>query len=751
MNRTPFRKSFSLLACAAVVLCVAATLASAQQPAAPARPVIGSPPPVAPAPAPPNDPAVQSILDTNPKTPAELMQASIALAALDRADLAKTLLRQLIGAKPDATTSAGLVHRFGSAAFLRLADDPRIKPEGALLAQQVLGTAAAAAHDPNRLAAAVQKLASPSTDVQRDALATLHDGGAYAVPPLLAALANPAQASIHQFAEGAVISLGSDAVKPLVAALRAKNPSSVIEAIRLLAAIGNKESAIYLLAPYWDPTSPAPVRQAAGEALVQLLGTVGTESDAEALLSRQAKTYLNRQQVLLVDDPPNVAIWDFEQAIGRFTVASYPPSRAATFVALRIADDLRRLAPASVQARRLYLVSLLESAVYRVGLDLPLPIGPGSECARAAQFGAPAISDAIAEALATGHPTAVQAAARVLEGIGDAAILNGGTPKPCPLVDALVSNDRRARFAAAVAIMSFRPKSPFAGSSYMTDAAAYFATSTGRRRAVVGFPTLPTAGQLAGLIAASGYDPQTATNGHDVFSAATQSADTELVLVSGRIGRPGAFELIQQLRGDPRTAWLPVGVLGELDDYPLQAKRFATEPKVFVVLRPEKPAEMGGAVAKGIQLSGDEIVPPALRFQQAVLALDWLAEMTTAPVEVFDVRRYEAVIEHALYNPITAPHAALAMGRLGTHSSQVALLNLASAAVQPLDVRQAAAAAFAQSVKRFGVRLAPSDVVRQYQRYNASARLDKATQQLLGGILDTIEAPTKKNKTAAAK
>jgi hypothetical protein len=140
-----------------------------------------------------------------------------------------------------------------------------------------------------------------------------------------------------------------------------------------------------------------------------------------------------------------------------------------------------------------------------------------------------------------------------------------------------------------------------------------------------------------------------------------------------------------------------------------------------------------------------------LRLQEAAIALDWLAEMAKAPPQVFDVRRYEGVVEHALYHPFTAAHAAAAMARMGTHSSQVDLIDLASLAVQPLDVRQAAAAAFAQSVHQFGLRLAPSDVIRQYDRYNQSAQLDKETQALLGQILDTIEAPTKTNKPAAAR
>jgi hypothetical protein len=64
---------------------------------------------------------------------------------------------------------------------------------------------------------------------------------------------------------------------------------------------------------------------------------------------------------------------------------------------------------------------------------------------------------------------------------------------------------------------------------------------------------------------------------------------------------------------------------------------------------------------------------------------------------------------------------------------------LASIGAQPLDVRKVAGAAFRQSVRQFGLRLSPSEILIQYDRYNQSAKQDKETQQLLGALLDVIE------------
>ena len=129
------------------------------------------------------------------------------MIALDHPEFAKPLLQQLAATKIDPDTATDLVHQFGSAALIRLASDPRLRPDSETLANRVLTTAAALVRDPARLAGRVQKLGDPSPDVQRDALATLREAGAFSVPPLLAALADPAQQKIHPLARAALLGL----------------------------------------------------------------------------------------------------------------------------------------------------------------------------------------------------------------------------------------------------------------------------------------------------------------------------------------------------------------------------------------------------------------------------------------------------------------------------------------------------------------------------------------------------------------
>jgi CheY-like chemotaxis protein len=688
----------------------------------------------------PPNPAVDTIIESKPTTPRELVQAAVSLAALDRADLAKQYLDQLLIGKPNAATLADLARQIGSGPLLQMAGDKSLNPQAQQVAEQVLAAAAAERRDPARLAAFVKQLGDPSPDLRRDAVVALRDAGARAVPLLLTALADPAQSKISPLAREALVGIGPAAVPPLVAALAAPDAPQQVTAIELLGEIGPPESAVpYLLVPYLSTKSSPAARRAAEESLRQLVGTLPTKAEAVVLLYRETGAYLEHERPLRGDESENVAIWHRDPAAKQLVVAEYPPRRAAAFVAARLAGDLFELDPDAGTHRRLYLISLLESAVYRAGLDSPLPTGLGTEYERAARLGVDAINDALAQALTTGHTAAAKGAAQILGDIGDVRLLTRDGANPSPLVQALRSSDRQLRVAAVEAIMKLKPNTPFPGSSYLTDALADMAAATGRHRVAIAFPTLPPLQELAGMTNALGFESVTATNGRQLVAAATESPDTELILVSGRMNRPATFELVQELLRDPRTGDVPICVMAELDERDLDRQVYEKFPRVFIETRPPSLDAMKPIVARGAEIAGDRFVPVKLRQQQAVQALDWLAGLAMLPPDVADVRRYEPVIERALYSPLTAPHAAAIMAHLATPSSQRSLIDLASFATQPLTVRQAAGAAFRDSVRKFGLRLSPSEILRQYERYNQSAQQDKDTQQLLGAVLDVIE------------
>jgi hypothetical protein len=123
----------------------------------------------------------------------------------------------------------------------------------------------------------------------------------------------------------------------------------------------------------------------------------------------------------------------------------------------------------------------------------------------------------------------------------------------------------------------------------------------------------------------------------------------------------------------------------------------------------------------------------------------WLAELLARDQPFYDLRRQSPVIQAVLYQPEMAGRAAAALALLGTPESQRTLVDFASRSSVRIDDRQQAAAAFQQSVSRSGILLTEEEILRQYDRYNASATADADTQQVLGSLLDTLESIRGKN------
>jgi hypothetical protein len=120
-----------------------------------------------------------------------------------------------------------------------------------------------------------------------------------------------------------------------------------------------------------------------------------------------------------------------------------------------------------------------------------------------------------------------------------------------------------------------------------------------------------------------------------------------------------------------------------------------------------------------------------------------LAQLAARPGNFsrFDLLRQEESLVRALNHPSLTADAAKVLALFGTPKSQTALVDFASQNTRGLPERQAAAAAFAAAIQGRGLQLTQVQIAEQYQRYNASETLDKPTQELLGSILDAIEAP----------
>jgi DNA-binding response OmpR family regulator len=687
------------------------------------------------------DVAVETIIDSKPTSPAELLQAAAILADLGRADLAKAYLQQLAAMNPGEAALAEAAGKVDADVLMRLVTNEALRPEGRTLASAVLAAGAKRSRDPQRLKAVVNRLADPSRQVQREAMIEILAARDDAVPALLVALADSNRARVHAMARQTLVQIGEPAVGPLTAALESDNAALKVQMIDVLAQIGLRDAAIFLVAPAVAESSPANVKQAAAAALESLMGVRNpTVSDAQALLAKEIERYVTGKRPVQADADGKVLVWRFDAASGLPVREIAPRDEAGAIVASRLADDLLEIAPEDALAKRLYLVSHLQASVYRNGLDRPLPANDAA-LAKAKQFGAPATEDALKSALFHGQLPAAQGAAQALGDVGDASYLQSTGASFRPIVMAVSHGDRRVRFAAAEAIMKWQPKPPFAGSSSLVETLAWFAGSPGEKRALVAFPTDGIGSELASMLGALGYRVDVTTWGHQTYLQALRSGDYELALLSGRLDHPPLWVLIQELRRSPRTAKLPIAFMGEDGDGDWQRSIAPNDPLTAVIERPVTPESMKLHVGRLVERTEGSIVPAEVRSEQALASLKWLKLLNEVSPRDFNVRQYEKAVAHSLYSPAHSAAAADLLASIGTNAAQKALVDLANLGTQPMAMRQTAAAAFSRSVRKHGVQLTSIEMQEQYDRYNASEGEDADSQQLLALILDAIELP----------
>jgi CheY-like chemotaxis protein len=534
-----------------------------------------------------------------------------------------------------------------------------------------------------------------------------------------------------------LVALETRSVEPLIAALDAKDPVLVAQAAQTLGRLGDRSAVLPLLAPALANDSPREVRGAASTALSDLIGEVPSSRAAQILLSREAENHLNRRMRLRENVAGEASIWTWDAAKKRPVPITRAPDDAQAHVAARLARDLYRIAP-SIENRRLFLLANLENVKLTEGLDT-VPPAKDSIRAEAAAMGPSVIDDVLAQALLRNHVAAAIAAAEILGSIADATLLHRSDGRSATLVDATRHADRRVRYAATAAIMRLKPISPYAGSSAVAEAAADLVTGAGRPRAMVAAPRADHAQSLAALLGANGFDATIAVSGREAVLLATRSADYELLLVDAAIGEPEILWVHDALRRDRRTATLPIGLLADRAawDY---AQHLAQRDRLTLVFpQAQDERTMENQVRRLLERAKPTAVPPEVRLAYAEAALGWMAATADNPHGLYDWRRHEAAIRDSLGVARLSSRASDVLARLGTHSSQQSLVELAGQHARPLAVRQAAALAFSQSVPRFGVQLTTAEIADQYARYNRSRDLDPQTQRVLGAVLDAIE------------
>lgn len=685
------------------------------------------------------DPVVRALLDTNPDTPEKVVRVINILLDLDQPQLARRMLEQLATSLTDDAALEALAGKLGTAPFERWAAQPELGPTAVELAARLDAAAAKRARDPATLAAALERLSTAGREGQLAAIDELRVGGETSAAALIAALVDPARAAVRPRLRAALAALGADAVGPIGAALASGPPELRAELVQALALMGERDLALDLLPAALDPKTPAALRPIAERSLARLWGKpLSPAAGAAYLLDAARRTY----HAPAADAPSGEALaWTWDAMAAQLTSAPVPRRVRDLARAQAWAEAARAIDPRLLDADLVAWGLRIERDLAALEPGAELPSGDGTLRAELAAADVRLLGRLLTASLADGHDEVARVVATAIGEMKNPASADPlaiDAPYIAPLVAAARHPNARVRLAALASMLKVQPGVSYPGMDAVTEQLGYFATGRGLRGAVVAHPRIDVAARWAGYLRELGYAVEVVTGPREVAAAAIATADLELIVLAGRLCWPAAGELVSELRQDVRTARVPIVVLVDPEDLAPAEALARAYPRVIAAIDPVDARGFSVQTAGGLAEWND--LPTAdERRAAAQQALGWLADAKATPERVYDLRRVEPAVLAALAWADTAPAAARAAARLGSPAAQRALVDWASQNALPIERRQAAAEAFRASVAEWGLLLTTTEILRQYERYNASERLDAQTQALLGGLLDVIE------------
>jgi CheY-like chemotaxis protein len=683
-------------------------------------------------------PAVRAILERERTTPEQLLEGILLLIEFDEAELARPWLDQLIAANPDADVQAQLARQFGSHRLLRLASAAALGEPAREVAMSYLNAHAAQVRDPARLGQLIEQLADPSVDAQYVAISGLVEAGDAAAVALVAALDDASSDRHREAMQVALAELAPLSFGPLLAGLSARDADAQVvraASARVLGRIAPPHLAVWLLEPSLDADPSADhARQHAALGLERMIGRAPTRELAERLLQETLARHLEQQIPLDTDENGQVNFWYWDTTANAPAMAKLNRRDAHLHYASDLANDLLSLRPDRVEY-------LTQATMLRMAVpDLE---GSQEDFLLPAEMAPQVLLGAMDLALEYDLPQAIAAAARKLRELPpDERLLLGRAPAESPLVAALAHPSRGVRWEALSTIMTIDPSSPYPGASRVMQSLAEFLQAGTRPRAVVALPILEKGQTIAAAVEAQGYDVELATQGREAIMAAAAQGGADLVLVDARIDRPPLREVLYQVHAHPSSAGALIGILGVGEGLEHGRKVARDHETAAALPHPQNDEDVVAAIERLRQLAADENGRAGLpgRDEMSRQALAWLGEIAARKDTFYDVRKYEAVVLQAIAHDAQAAVEAGILASFPSQRSQLRLVDLASSRVLPIAQREKAAEAFRTNVERFGVQLTTSDILAQYDRYNASETADRPTQAVLGHVLDTIEA-----------
>jgi HEAT repeat protein len=632
-----------------------------------------------------------------PRTPLELWDAVDYLVRTDQAKKAVPYLDKFVKANPDERTLIAIRNRYGAGSILQLGDHDATRPYVQPLIESLVKASREFAIRPERIARFVSELTG-TADERAYAVRHLREAGPDAIPPLVEALSRPDLSEPdRRLIVDSIGRLDRSVIPPLAAVLDSPDPKLAADAALALGLIGDRSAIAPLTFAAVSPDTAPPVRLAAQEAVAKLsqLPFAAQPRNPSRVLSDAAWRY-HRHQVEL---PEPARVWSWDQAKKSPVSQSYPRNQAEAILGDRLVKKALKLDPINREAQIAEVSLALESAIARAGSIALSALDPATVAAAKAKDPS-VLGDALKTAIADGKPDLAAVVASVLGEASDQSALAKNGPIH-PLVEALYAPGRRTEFAAARAIVNLKPMDAFAGSSRVVPVLARFLKNQAMSHAVV-IDANPTRGsQLAGLLISLGYDAELELTGQKGFTAAAETSDVEVILISYDLfGRGWSLnDTLANLGADSRTKLIPIYVYGPLNVQYMRPSLERDYPGLRYVVHPRDPETLKKQLlGLPAPLGAEERAGYA---REAAQMLAWIASKPNGPLAA-DLGNAELAMTSALNNPQAAVAAATALGDVADLNAQRSLLAAVLDPAQAPALRKVAAERLVQSIHRFG-------------------------------------------------
>ena len=512
---------------------------------------------------------VRTVAQSNPSSALELVKAANLMVDIKRYEEANAYMDSLAALSLDGKAAYELNESAGPTALYVLARTPELQPNGRDVTRKIFDLATKFANSDARIDSLIDQLADDSTYLRSEAFARLKRVGSKAVAKVIDVFADPNRKSEYPGLRGALYAFGDAATGPLLGAARSDNATVKVEAIRGLLKQDSNEATDGLLHFALSSKTTDDIREFTINELTKS-GRFQDRASAELTLAKRVEKFLKGGRVSGESYFGDVTFWRWDADNESLTSFELNPRSAARLRAARLAKTLYESNPANSRYRELYLLSRLEFEKLEAGTSKSIDVDAflsAVDDVRAVE-----VESLLSRCIRLDLIPAATACCEVLKKIGSADQVVGIGRRP--LVNAILTGDRHLQFAAFDAIVEINPQTAYAGSSYVSELAAYLASSTFSRKAAIGHIFKEVGQSFASKAQPFGWQIADAPSSLKFFNVAISDPDMTVLLVSDTLTMPAHRQLIRQLRSHWKTKRMPIGLLASNADRLIKANRY---------------------------------------------------------------------------------------------------------------------------------------------------------------------------------